>query len=327
MPTLLTVMLTRIKRSQIIALLVLGGIALVVGAILFALTQHISIGMGFYWAIETATTVGYGDVTPHNTIGRFIAVGVMVTTIPLVGSAFALFAAAATASRLSRLLHVVEDYPKEGFVAIYGSHPTAARIAEEVERSGSPVIVVADENLDMLPPSIHALEGDPTLEKVVASSHPENASRVLIAPKDDKDALIIAVILRHLAPHVPAIAVIQSARIASALRDLGIEATVSAEELLGHTLAKSIETPHASAFLLDLVSSREYRFEELPTTPDQIGKPLSTLRDESEGLVLALVHDDTVELGLSHDPIITAQDRLLILNRMHIKHEAHHPVS
>ncbi len=327
MPTLLTIMLTRIKRSQIIALLVLGGIALVAGALLFSWTEHISVGMGFYWAIETATTVGYGDVTPHNTIGRVIAIGVMVTTIPLVGSAFALFAAAATASRLSRLLHVVEEYPKEGFVAIYGSHPTAARIAEEVQKSGSPVIVVANENLDMLPPSIHAIEGDPTLENIVASSHPESASRVLIAPKDDKDALIIAVILRHLAPDVPAIAVIQSARIAAALRDLGIAATVSAEELLGHTLAKSIETPHASAFLLDLVSSREYRFEEIPPTPDQVGKALSTLRDESEGLVLALVHDDAVELGISHDPVIAQDDQLLILNRMAEKHQLHHPVA
>jgi voltage-gated potassium channel len=32
-----------------------------------------SIPMGVYWAITTMTTVGFGDVTPHTDLGRFIA--------------------------------------------------------------------------------------------------------------------------------------------------------------------------------------------------------------------------------------------------------------
>jgi voltage-gated potassium channel len=63
---------------------------------LFAATQHDSLVAGFYWAVATATTVGYGDVVPHSTGGQVLAIGVMLTGIPLLASTFAL----ATGSRL-----------------------------------------------------------------------------------------------------------------------------------------------------------------------------------------------------------------------------------
>ena len=44
-----------------------------------------SVGDGFWWAITTLTTVGYGDIYPTTTEGRFIAVGLMVSGICVLG--------------------------------------------------------------------------------------------------------------------------------------------------------------------------------------------------------------------------------------------------
>ncbi|ALO07119.1 Potassium voltage-gated channel subfamily KQT possible potassium channel, VIC family [Streptomyces venezuelae] len=43
-------------------------------------------GDALWWAAETLTTVGYGDVTPVTTIGRFIAVGMMACGVALIGA-------------------------------------------------------------------------------------------------------------------------------------------------------------------------------------------------------------------------------------------------
>ena len=56
----------------------------VVGGILIRLFDHeeySSIWVGMWWAIQTVTTVGYGDVTPKHPSGRLIAVIVMLQGI------------------------------------------------------------------------------------------------------------------------------------------------------------------------------------------------------------------------------------------------------
>lgn len=57
----------------------------------FAVADHVSPGDGLYWATTTATTVGYGDLVPRGWAAHLIAVGVMLTVIPLFGAAFSLF--------------------------------------------------------------------------------------------------------------------------------------------------------------------------------------------------------------------------------------------
>ena len=44
-------------------------------------TEYGSIWAGMWWAIQTVTTVGYGDVTPHKAIGRVVATFVMLEGI------------------------------------------------------------------------------------------------------------------------------------------------------------------------------------------------------------------------------------------------------
>jgi voltage-gated potassium channel len=54
-----------------------------------------SLGLGVWWAIQTVTTVGYGDVVPTTLTGRIVGSGVMV-----LGIAFISFVTAGVTSAL-----------------------------------------------------------------------------------------------------------------------------------------------------------------------------------------------------------------------------------
>jgi hypothetical protein len=80
------------------ALVVLGlSLALdFVFGIWFAAVEHISAWNGLYFATTTASTVGYGDITPQGWRGHLLAVAIMLTVIPLFSAVFSLLTTALT---------------------------------------------------------------------------------------------------------------------------------------------------------------------------------------------------------------------------------------
>ena len=80
----------------------------VIAGVIFAVVEHLSIGTGLYWAVATATTVGYGDVTPHTTAGRCVAVVAMLTVIPLFAATFSLITSGLSARHIDRVRQRVD---------------------------------------------------------------------------------------------------------------------------------------------------------------------------------------------------------------------------
>jgi len=313
MVTFLALALRRVKRSQALKLALIGTACLLVGAELFSATQSVSFGKALYWAVTTATTVGYGDVTPKNTAGRVIAVGVMLTTIPLFASAFAYFAGVVVTANVRRLFGMGRPETTSATVVILGLSPPVPRVVAELREAGREVMLVAKCDRSVVPEDVMVVNADPTDEDAVRRVHPEKAGQLLITGATDADVLVSAVLLRHLAPAVPTLAVASSTSVCRALEELGVQTTLSADELLVHTLAKSLEAPHAGELLLRLVDSEGYRLREIPVGTDQQGRSLRTVRADHPGLVLGAVREGRVTVGLARDLVLNDGDRLIVL--------------
>src|ERR1700683_373081 len=123
----------------------LGSVAAVVliGAWLFSLAENLPFTTGLYWAITTATTVGYGDVTPHNPIGRLLASFIMLTTIPMLAAAFALLAGAAAVAGVRRILAMHIQFPEGVYRLVVGMNPIVPSLLDELATAGIPVVLVA----------------------------------------------------------------------------------------------------------------------------------------------------------------------------------------
>ena len=90
------------------AVIVIATAAVVVGAgVLITLLdneEYPHVGIGMWWALQTVTTVGYGDVAPTNFVGRVVGAAVM-----LEGTAFiAIVTAAITSAFVARATREAE---------------------------------------------------------------------------------------------------------------------------------------------------------------------------------------------------------------------------
>lgn len=312
-------------RKHIAILLAVAGAFVLAGGGAFAATQGLPFTSGLYWAITTAATVGYGDITPHNGAGRVIASLVMLTTIPLLASVFALATGDAAAAGIRRILAMRSHFPDGRYRLLVGMNDVVPSILAELAAADIAVVLVADTDPVALPPEVHAVRGDPTDERVLRSARPEGAVQALITGQTDGDVLVSAVLLRKLAPDLELAALVASPAVREALNDLGVRQVVSAHALISSTLAKSLETPHAADMLAQLVGSRTDRLAEIPADAATVGKLLSAVRDERAGLVLGLVHGGEFKLGLSEDPVVADGDSLLVAEPD--RHRSGRPVS
>jgi voltage-gated potassium channel len=75
-----------IGRAARIIVVSTAGVVVVSGVAMWALdhSEYPNVGRGIWWALQTVTTVGYGDVTPQNVSGRIVAAIVMLWAIAFV---------------------------------------------------------------------------------------------------------------------------------------------------------------------------------------------------------------------------------------------------
>lgn len=102
------------------------------GTLMWLLDRHEfpDVGVGLWWALQTVTTVGYGDIAPRETLGRLVGGALMLTSIAFVS----IVTAAITSS-------FVERTRQERHVGDPAAEPTPAavaatlgQIAERLER-------------------------------------------------------------------------------------------------------------------------------------------------------------------------------------------------
>ena len=88
-------------RSAVSTIVTATLAVVVVSGVLMRFFDHEEFGnvwLGMWWAIQTVTTVGYGDVTPRAVIGRLVATVVMLQGIAFI----AIITAVITSSFVAR---------------------------------------------------------------------------------------------------------------------------------------------------------------------------------------------------------------------------------
>jgi voltage-gated potassium channel len=71
----------RAATDTFVELAIIYAILLVVSALLLMRFEGLDFGTAIYWAATTATSTGYGDISPKTGAGQFVAVALMHLSI------------------------------------------------------------------------------------------------------------------------------------------------------------------------------------------------------------------------------------------------------
>jgi voltage-gated potassium channel len=97
-------------RTAARVIVVATAAVVVIGGVLMRFLDHdeySSVWVGMWWALQTVTTVGYGDVTPQHVSGRIVAAFVMLEGI----AALTIIIAAITSTFVARAEREIAESP------------------------------------------------------------------------------------------------------------------------------------------------------------------------------------------------------------------------
>jgi voltage-gated potassium channel len=281
----------------------LGGALLLLAAVLVVGTiGYVLLGFGpvdaLYQTVTTVATVGFREVQPLSTTGKFFTMVLILLGVGATLYAFSVLIETLLEGRLFDLLgrrrmeRTISSM--HGQVVICGWGRVGRSIAAEVSASGQALVVVDQDPVRLADCPYPTVSGDATEDGVLLAAGVERASALVAAVDVDASNSFISLSARALRPDLFIVARARSLDSEEKLRRSGADRVVNPQNIGGARMAAFVLRPHVAEFLDVVMHERnlEFRLEELDVTTDSpvAGMTLrdAHLRDRSGALVLAL---------------------------------------
>ena len=303
-------------------------LALLLAVLVFGTIGYVAFGFGLvdamYQTVTTVATVGFREVQPLSTGGKFFTMALI-----LVGVSSTLYAFSVLdrdrhrgspprllgRRRMERKITTMHDH-----VIICGWGRVGRSIASEINEAGRPLVVV-DSDPDRLGDSPYpSVIGDATQDPVLTAAGIERASALIAAVDADAANSFIILSARAMRPDLFIVARARSNDSEEKLRRAGADRVVNPQHIGGARMAAFVLRPHVAEFVDVVMHDRnlEFRLEELSigAGSSMAGKTLrdARVRDRTGALVLAVRESHgNLRTNPSPDSAIEAGDLLIAI--------------
>jgi voltage-gated potassium channel len=201
----------------------------------------------FYYTLVTASTVGYGDITPRpeSELATLFAMSVLVAGTASFAATLGTLLGPLIEARLARALgrmtqsqlDLLEDH-----VLVLGYGELTDPILDEFIEASVPVVVLTDDGdraAELAQRDVDVLTEDPSDEDALERAGLADARAVVVATNDDAEDALSVLTARQLRPDVRIVAAATDRENVHKLRRAGADTVISPTVLGGHMLVQS----------------------------------------------------------------------------------------
>jgi voltage-gated potassium channel len=265
----------------------LFALGLLLGLIVFSVTGYRLLGgesvtflQALYMAVITVAGVGYGEIvdTSHNPALRIFNIGIVLFGVAITVYVFSVVAAFLVEVEVTnpfwrRSMQKRIDELKDHFI-VCGLGDTGRHAVTELQKTSTPYVVIdtSEENVkkarelhsDTLAEMLYVV-GDATEEEVLEKAGLDRARGLTAALPNDKDNLVITVIVRQRFPKMRIVSRSADRKFADRMMRAGASSTVSPSQIGGLRMASELIRPHVVGFLDQMLKEQgsTLRVEEI----------------------------------------------------------------
>jgi voltage-gated potassium channel len=233
--------------TQIAAIAAIAGAQVYGTAGAFALQDGFngvsSLTDAFYFALVTASTVGYGDVTPTTATAKLFAMSALVIGTASFAVALGTLLTPAIEARLASALGTMNDSQLDlldDHVIVVGFSDMTEPIIEELAGTDYIVITRHEERARRLRErDIEVIVADPSDEEPLRRVGIERARALIAATDDDAQDALAVLTARELNPDLNIVAAVTERQNEKKLKRAGADTVVSPAVIGGHLLVQS----------------------------------------------------------------------------------------
>jgi len=197
-----------------------------------------------YYTIVTASTVGYGDVTPASQQGKLFGMSVLVLGVASFTVALGSLLGPAIEARFSQALGTMNESDLElldDHVVVLGYGDLTEPLLEELSHAAEFVVITPDSDMaaSLRTRDLHVVVGDPSDEDPQKQAGIEHARAVIAATNDDAQDALSILTARQFHPDARIVAAATDRENTEKLRRAGADAVISPAVIGGHLLVES----------------------------------------------------------------------------------------
>jgi voltage-gated potassium channel len=291
-----------------------------------------------YWSIITVSSVGFGDIAPHTTGGRLVAIALILTGLGVLS-----FFISIIVSGFSDRMHDLREtrtYAElkryKSFVIICGFGRVGRHIARQLEKHRQPFVVIDSKEVNASKARrLHVIHADASKNEVLINAGIKNkAAAVLCTTGDDVVNVYITLTSRHLNPAIRIISRANNQDNVKKLYQAGADNVIQPFEIAAMVVAEYIGQPVAFEAILGIIrEEKQFIMETLRVYSGSIidGLKISEIDFERRKLMLVGVisanpvhrkHKNSYKLKNQHfyfnpEPyfVLRGDDLLVVLGR------------